>query len=149
MNIFCVMLALNAKWDSLVLISLTRGLMTPGDGDMYLGQLSTDTWWHQDHAITWSNGWIRLSVSTVNHTYKLSRITHVTENIRLGPVLTDRESVPTASCSPVSPFLQFVVTEPSRMKSVHTEGCHMGLFQERIGTACCTYRQSNMTSVNW
>ena len=32
-------------------------------------------------------------------------------NIRLGPVLTDRESVPTASCSPVSPLLRFVVTE--------------------------------------
>ena len=67
------------------------------------------------------------------------------ENIRLGPVLTDREPVPTASCSPISPFLRFVVTEPSRMKSVRTEGCHVGLFREFVGTACCTYGQSNTT----
>ena len=69
------------------------------------------------------------------------------ENIRLGPVLTAHESVPTASCSPVSPFLRFVLTEPSQMKSVHTEGCHVGLFREFVVTACCTYGQSNMTSV--
>ena len=49
------------------------------------------------------------------------------ENIRLGPVLTDRESVPTLeSCSPVRPFLRFLVTEPSRMKSVRTDGCPGG-----------------------
>ena len=68
-----------------------------------------------------------------------------TENIRLSPVLMNRESVPTASCSPVSPFLRFVVTEPSRMKSVRTEGCHVGLIREFVGTACCTYGQSNTT----
>ena len=32
------------------------------------------------------------------------------------------------------------------MKSVRTEGCHMGLFREFVGTACCTYGQSNTTS---
>ena len=69
-----------------------------------------------------------------------------TENIRLGPVLTDRESVPTASRSPVSPFLRFVVTEPSRMKSLRTERCHVGLSREFVGTACCTYGQSNTTN---
>ena len=69
-----------------------------------------------------------------------------TENIRLGPVLMDRESVTTASCSPVSPFLRFVVTEPSRMKSVRTEGCHVGAFREFVGKACCTYGQSNTTT---
>ena len=69
--------------------------------------------------------------------------------------ITDREStVPATSCSPVSPFLRFVVTEPSGMKSVrttlstqnfnlesvHTEGCHVavGLFREFVGSACCT-----------
>ena len=68
------------------------------------------------------------------------------ENIRLGPVLPDRESVPTASCSPDSSSLRFVVAEPSRMKSVSTEGCHVGHFRESVGTACCTYGQSNATS---
>ena len=99
-------------------------------------------------------GRIRLSVSTVNRTYELSGITHVTslstestENIRLGPVLTDRESIPTATCSPVSPFLRFVVTEPSRMKSIRTEGCHVGLFRVFVGTACCNYGQSNTNNV--
>ena len=67
------------------------------------------------------------------------------ENIRLGPVLTDRESVPTASCSPVSPFLRFLVTEPSRMISIRTEECHVGHFRKFVGTACCTYGQSNTT----
>ena len=89
-------------------------------------------------------GHIRLSVSTVNRTYELSGITHVTpfrkyRNIRLGPVITDRESVPTTSCSPVSPSLRFVVTESGRMKSVRTEGRHVRLFREFVGTACCTY----------
>ena len=32
------------------------------------------------------------------------------------------------------------------MKSVRTEGCHVGLFREFVGTACCTYGQSNTTS---
>ena len=64
------------------------------------------------------NGRIRLSVSTVNRTCELTWHPSVsTENIRLGPVLTDRESVPIASCSPVSPFLRFVVTEPNVTKS--------------------------------
>ena len=98
----------------------------------------------------WINGRIRLSVSTVNRTYELSGITHVTPFRKYGKqstglVLTDRESVPTASCSAVSPFLRFVVTEPSRMKSVRTEGCHAVLFREFVGTACCTYGQSNTT----
>ena len=69
----------------------------------------------------------------------------ITENIQLGPVLTDRESVTTESCSLVSPFLRVVVTEPSRMKSVRTEGCHVGLFREFIRTAFSTYKQSNTT----
>ena len=34
------------------------------------------------------------------------------------------------------------------MKSVRTEGCHVGLFREFVGTACCTYGQSNTTNVN-
>ena len=33
------------------------------------------------------------------------------------------------------------------MKSVRTEGCHVGLFREFVGTACCTYGQSNTTIV--
>ena len=102
----------------------------------------------------WNIGHIRLSLSTVNPTYEISGITHVTPcrmygNIPLGPVLGDRESVPTASSSPVSPFLLFVVTEPSRIKSVRMEGCHVGLFREFVGTACCTYGQSNMTILVW
>ena len=32
------------------------------------------------------------------------------------------------------------------MKSVRTEGCHMGPFRKFLGTACCTYWQSNMTN---
>ena len=31
------------------------------------------------------------------------------------------------------------------MKSARTEGCHVGLFREFVGTACCTYGQSNTT----
>ena len=46
--------------------------------------------------------------------------------------------MPTASCSPVSPFLRFLATEPSRMKAIRTEGCHVGHFREFIGTACIT-----------
>ena len=61
-----------------------------------------------------------------------------TENIHLGPVVTGRESVPTASCSPVSPFLRVVVAETSRMKFLRTEGCHMGLSREFVDIACCT-----------
>ena len=38
-----------------------------------------------------------------------------------------------------------MVTEPSRMKSVRTEGCHVGHFREFVGTACCTYGQLNTT----
>ena len=34
------------------------------------------------------------------------------------------------------------------MKSLRTEGCHVGLFREFVGTACCTYGQSNTTSVS-
>ena len=92
-------------------------------------------------------GCIRLSVSTVNSTYELSEITHVTPFRKYGKhstgpstVRTDRESAPKAS-----PFLQFVVTEPSRVICARTEGCHMGLFRELVGTACCTYGQSNTT----
>ena len=33
------------------------------------------------------------------------------------------------------------------MKSVRTEGCHVGLFREFVGTACCTYGQLNTTVV--
>ena len=44
----------------------------------------------------------------VNRTYELSWITHVT------------------------PF-RFVVTEPSRIKCVCTEGCHVSLFREFVG----------------
>ena len=79
------------------------------------------------------NGRIRLSISTINCTYELSEITHVTpgslsmENIWLGQVLTDRESVPAASFSAVSLFLRFVVTKLSN-EIVNTEGCHVGLF---------------------
>ena len=32
------------------------------------------------------------------------------------------------------------------MKSVRTEACHVGLFREFVGTACCTYGQSNTTN---
>ena len=53
-------------------------------------------------------------------------------------------SVPTANCSPVSPLLRFVATEPSRMKFVHTEGCDVGLSREFVGTTC-THGQSNTT----
>ena len=41
----------------------------------------------------------------------------------------------------VSPFLRFEVTEPSRMISVRTDRCHVGLFREFVGTVCCTYGQ--------
>ena len=53
--------------------------------------------------------------------YPLSLTRHpsqATEHIRLGAVLmvlTDSKAVPTASYSPVSPFLRFVVAEPNRM----------------------------------
>ena len=32
------------------------------------------------------------------------------------------------------------------MKSLRTEGCHVGLSREFVGTACCTYGQSNTTN---
>ena len=84
---------------------------------------------------------IRLSVSTVNRTYELSGITHVTHFRKYGKYSTG------PSCSPVSPFLWFVVTEPSWMKSLRTEGCHVGLFREFVGTSCCTYGPSNATII--
>ena len=65
------------------------------------------------------------------------------ENIQLGPVLTDHHSVPTASCSLVSSFLPFVVTEPCWIKSVCTEECHRGHSWEFLGTVCWTYGQLN------
>ena len=34
------------------------------------------------------------------------------------------------------------------MKSVRTEGCHVGLFREFVGTTCCTYGQSNTTNIS-
>ena len=46
----------------------------------------------------------------------------------------------------LSRFSRFVVTEPSPMKSVRTVGCHVGLIREFVGTACCTYGQSNTTN---
>ena len=33
------------------------------------------------------------------------------------------------------------------MKSLRTERCHVGLSREFVGTACCTYGQSNTTNV--
>ena len=98
-----------------------------------LGSTRTTLWARWQCA----SGRTRLSVSTVNHTHKLSGITHTTL-FRKGPVLTDRESVPTRSCSSVSPFLRLLGTEPSRMKFVRTKGCHVGLFREFVGTDCCT-----------
>ena len=79
----------------------------------------------------WSYSTVR--VSTVNRTYELSGITHVTPFRKYGkhstgPTTYGPESIPTSSCSPVSPFLRFVVSQPSRMKSVHTD---------------CTYGHSN------
>ena len=50
------------------------------------------------------------------------------ESIRLGPVFAGRKSVPTANCSPVSPFLRCVVTKPSRMKFIRSAGCRVGHF---------------------
>ena len=47
----------------------------------------------------------------------------------------------TGACSPASPFLRFIVTEPSRKKPVRTEGCHVGLFRKCVATACCTCGQ--------
>ena len=32
------------------------------------------------------------------------------------------------------------------MKSTRTRGCHVGLFREFVGTACCTYGKSNTTN---
>ena len=99
-------------------------------------------------------GRIRLSVSTVNRTYELSGITHVTPFRKYEKHLTGPSTygpwvrIPTASFSPVSPFLRFSVTESSRMKSVRTEGCHVGLFREFVVTASCTYTQSNTTNVS-
>ena len=35
------------------------------------------------------------------------------------------------------------------MKSLRTERCHVGLSREFVGTACCTYGQSNTTYISW
>ena len=101
---------------------------------------------------TCRNGGIRLSVSTVNSTYELSGVTHVIPFRIFGKTFdcaqylqTDRESIP--RCSPVSPFLRFVVTELSPTKSISTERCHVGHSREFVGTVCCTYGQSNATIV--
>ena len=48
------------------------------------------------------------------------------------------------SCKSV---LTVLVTEPSRMKTVRTDGCHVYLLWEFVGTACCTYGQSNTTNI--
>ena len=79
------------------------------------------------------------ALSTVNRAYEFLGITHVTPFRRystlraqylliVGPYL---QPGPTASWTPVSPFPLFVVTEPSGMLSVPTEGSHMG-YRENV-----------------
>ena len=98
-------------------------------------------------------GRIRMSISTVNRIYELSVITHVTllhkyrQQHSTGPSIY-RPWVHTCSklfCR--KSVLTICSYKPSRMKSVCTEGCHVGRFREFIDTACCTYRQSNTTCV--
>ena len=95
-------------------------------------------------------GCIRLSVSTVNSTYELSRITHVTRFCKYrkhstGPSaygpwvhtyskLLTRKSMPTVWNSRV------------QSNEISTYGgCHGGIFREFVGRACCTYGQPNTT----
>ena len=95
-------------------------------------------------------GRIQLSVSTVNRTYELSGITDMTPFHKYGKHSTGPSTyglwARTYSKLVSCPFLRFVVTESSRIKSVRTEGCHVGVSREFVGTACWTYGQSNTTS---
>ena len=75
------------------------------------------------------NPYIRLSVRTVNRTYEISWITHVTPFRRYGKhstgpsnqLLTDNESIPAASCSAVS----YILTDCSygaQSNEIYTHG---------------------------
>ena len=59
-------------------------------------------------------GLILLSVSTVNRSYEFDWA----QSLRIVS--------PTADSAPVSPFLQLVVTKPSQMISIPTEGSYVG-----------------------
>ena len=70
-----------------------------------------------------------------------------TDFIRLGCVATNRKNGLTGEQLAVGTDSRFVSTEPSRMFSVLTEGCHVGYSREFVGTVNCTYGQSNTTSI--
>ena len=107
------------------------------------------------HLMRWlsqdvKNGRIRLSVSTASRTYELSEETHVTwrtDFIRLGSVATNRKNGLTGEQLAVGTDSWSVITGPSRMFSLFTEGCHVAYSRESVGMVCCTYGQSNTTNV--
>ena len=67
--------------------------------------------------------------------------------IRLGSVTTNRKNGLTGEQLAVGTDSRSVSTEPSRMFSVLTEGCHVGYSREFVGTVYCPYGQSNTTNV--
>ena len=99
-----------------------------------------------------ANGHIHLPVSTINHTYEFSEVTHVTPLHRYrkhstGPN-THQSIVPTYRKFGSSPFLQFKIKVPSRMLSTPTEGCRVGhlhrawiLRYHVLYLRTCEYRQ--------
>ena len=104
------------------------------------------------YGIIHNSGRIRLSVSTVNRTYDLLRITHVTpfpkyRKHSTGPSTYGpwaRTYSKLFSCEPILTVCSY----GAQSNEICTEGCHVGLFREFVGTACCTYGQSNTTILN-
>ena len=99
-------------------------------------------------------GRIRLSVSTVNRTYELSGITHVTSFRKYGKHSTGPSTygpwVRTYSKLFSSKSVLTVCSYRAQSNEIHAYGrvSHGSIPRVRIGTACCTYGQSNTTNVS-
>ena len=110
----------------------------------------TVVWWRRGHLtrgfllslVVFDCPWVQQTVRTHSREWPSWHLSIGTESVQQGSVLTDHESVPTISWTPVSPFSWFVVTKPSRMLSVPAEG-REDFMWEFVGTACCTYGQCN------
>ena len=70
-----------------------------------------------------------------------------TDFIRLGSVTTNRKNGLAGKQFALATDTRSVSTRPSRMFSVLTEGWHVGYSREFVGTAYCTYWQSNTTII--
>ena len=94
-------------------------------------------------------GHIRLSVSTTNHTYELSKwpawhsFARI-DFIRLGSVTTNRKNGLIGEQFAVGTESRFVSTGPSRMFTLATKGYHVGYSREFVDTVYCADGQSKL-----